>query len=323
MIDRTQSTHPNQPRPAPASPSQPQPAPISPNQAQPAPISPSQPQPTPIRSPHQPNQIIGFPCSLTAWFQSLSGSIAEQALHVAATHSVPTFSFNLVAEDVHAKHEASSHEPLPSPVRGVFPSPSPHALAIAIAACVCHRHRRMLLPSPSPHVVAIAIAPHALPIAIAAISPARVCLRVGCLRVGCLRVRQVVHHIVGCCEVTLPKLTALAAAPRATSSASGWYEGRIPAAAEAEAMASYGVDWTEVTSGDGRKMRSRSKKRNREKVLPRHETMWVACDRCGKWRRLPPGVTLSEDEANARWRCEQNVGDPERRSCDAPEEPWN
>ena len=67
-------------------------------------------------------------------------------------------------------------------------------------------------------------------------------------------------------------------------------------------------------------MRSRGKKRDREKAVPRHETTWVACDACGKWRKLPPGVTLPDDQA--KWRCKQNVWDKARQSCKAPEEPW-
>ena len=31
--------------------------------------------------------------------------------------------------------------------------------------------------------------------------------------------------------------------------------------------------------------------------VPQHETNWVACDACGKWRKLPPGVRLEEEQA--------------------------
>ena len=84
-----------------------------------------------------------------------------------------------------------------------------------------------------------------------------------------------------------------------------------------------GTLWTEVTAGgeQGRSSRGRrGKKRNREKEVPLHETTWVACDACGKWRRLPPGTPAPP--ADERWRCEDNEGDAAMASCDAPEEPW-
>ena len=87
-------------------------------------------------------------------------------------------------------------------------------------------------------------------------------------------------------------------------------------------LAGLGVEWTERTSGDSRKMRSRGKKRNRSAAALSHETTWVACDTCGKWRRLPPGVRLAEDEAELKWHCAQNTYDPSRQSCEAEEEPW-
>ena len=131
----------------------------------------------------------------------------------------------------------------------------------------------------------------------------------------------VMHHIIGGCEVTLPKLAQLAASPL-SSRAADWYEGVVPSAVEREVLAGLGVEWTERTSGDSRKMRSRGKKRNRSAAALSHETTWVACDSCGKWRRLPPGVRLDEDEAELKWHCAQNIHDPLRQSCDAEEEPW-
>ena len=129
-----------------------------------------------------------------------------------------------------------------------------------------------------------------------------------------------VHHIVGGCELTLPALATLVAAPLATSTAE-WYEG-YAGEAEAAALAGLGSVWSEVTTGDTRKTRSAGKKRDRVPTTSKHETTWVACDACGKWRRLPPGLGLSRDEASGQWRCEQNVWDPERQSCEAEEEPW-
>ena len=96
--------------------------------------------------------------------------------------------------------------------------------------------------------------------------------------------------------------------------------------------------------------------------MPQHETNWVACDACGKWRKLPPGVRLEEEQApgskesgqveitcdlltcllaylltcllaysltcllahqaSSRWLCKHNVWDRKRQSCKAAEEPW-
>ena len=56
--------------------------------------------------------------------------------------------------------------------------------------------------------------------------------------------------------------------------------------------------------------------------VPQHETNWVACDSCGKWRKLPPGVRLEEEQASSRWLCKHNVWDRKRNSCKAAEEPW-
>ena len=96
--------------------------------------------------------------------------------------------------------------------------------------------------------------------------------------------------------------------------------------------------------------------------VPQHETNWVACDACGKWRKLPPGVRLEEEQApgskesgqveitcdlltcllaylltcllaysltcllahqaSSRWLCKHNVWDRKRQSCKAAEEPW-
>ena len=130
-----------------------------------------------------------------------------------------------------------------------------------------------------------------------------------------------IHHVVGSCEVTLGKLAALVRAPLATSTAE-WYEGKLDEALAEEVLAGLGSEWTECTTGDGRKMRSRGKKRDRRAVAPRHETTWVACDSCGKWRRLPLGVRLPDEEAGGKWHCRMNVWDPLRKSCKAAEEPW-
>ena len=94
------------------------------------------------------------------------------------------------------------------------------------------------------------------------------------------------------------------------------------AQAEAAALEGLGTEWNERTTGDGRKMRSRGKKRDRQPAVSKHETTWVACDKCGKWRKLPPGVRLPEEQASSKWQCKQNVWDKKRAKCSAAEEPW-
>ena len=51
-------------------------------------------------------------------------------------------------------------------------------------------------------------------------------------------------------------------------------------------------------------------------VMPTDARVWVQCDKCDKWRVLPPGVHL---DADAEWYCEMH---PDRAlaSCDVPED---
>ncbi|XP_024005140.1 B3 domain-containing transcription repressor VAL2 isoform X2 [Eutrema salsugineum] len=45
------------------------------------------------------------------------------------------------------------------------------------------------------------------------------------------------------------------------------------------------------------------------------QEQWVQCDACGKWRRLPVDTLLPP-----KWLCSDNVLDPGRSSCSAPDE---
>ena len=45
---------------------------------------------------------------------------------------------------------------------------------------------------------------------------------------------------------------------------------------------------------------------------------WVQCDRCDKWRMLPPEAD-NIDNLPEKWFCELNELDPERSTCDAAE----
>jgi hypothetical protein len=45
---------------------------------------------------------------------------------------------------------------------------------------------------------------------------------------------------------------------------------------------------------------------------------WVQCERCDKWRKLPPHV--SADELPDVWYCNMNTWNPSSAACDAPED---
>ena len=49
---------------------------------------------------------------------------------------------------------------------------------------------------------------------------------------------------------------------------------------------------------------------------------WVQCDACNKWRMLPPEADDVDEDKN--WECRDNIYDPPRSKCDAPErdEQW-
>jgi len=47
------------------------------------------------------------------------------------------------------------------------------------------------------------------------------------------------------------------------------------------------------------------------------DSQWVQCDACGKWRIIPSSIVASLPK---QWYCKDNVHDPKRASCDAPEQ---
>eukprot|EP00966_Prymnesium_polylepis_P325319 7381294-Prymnesium_polylepis.2 len=51
-------------------------------------------------------------------------------------------------------------------------------------------------------------------------------------------------------------------------------------------------------------------------VIPKDASEWVQCDKCDKWRLLPPGVALDPD---TEWHCEMHP-DVALASCDEPED---
>ena len=48
------------------------------------------------------------------------------------------------------------------------------------------------------------------------------------------------------------------------------------------------------------------------------EEKWVACDGCGKWRKLPQHVDV--DKLPSEWFCRMNEWDALRKDCSVPEE---
>ena len=48
---------------------------------------------------------------------------------------------------------------------------------------------------------------------------------------------------------------------------------------------------------------------------------WIACDVCGKWRKVPESVVAKLGKED-KWHCEQNPT-PGFASCDVPEEKWD
>jgi hypothetical protein len=53
-------------------------------------------------------------------------------------------------------------------------------------------------------------------------------------------------------------------------------------------------------------------------VPPVDDRVWVQCNTCDKWRALPS--TVNPDALPDIWTCSLNIYDPDRMSCDAPEE---
>lgn len=69
----------------------------------------------------------------------------------------------------------------------------------------------------------------------------------------------------------------------------------------------------------GKQGRSRKKQKSDAGSDDVGEDVWVQCDECQKWRRLPPRTVIDD---NAKWYCAMNP-DTERQSCDVPEENYN
>lgn len=52
-------------------------------------------------------------------------------------------------------------------------------------------------------------------------------------------------------------------------------------------------------------------------AMTEDDSQWVQCDKCGKWRIIP---TIVVSTLPKQWYCADNIWDPKRASCDAPEQ---
>lgn len=55
-------------------------------------------------------------------------------------------------------------------------------------------------------------------------------------------------------------------------------------------------------------------------AAPALSDVWVQCNRCNKWRRLPADTNVKK--LPRKWYCTMNEFDPPRQNCDAPEEDY-
>ena len=71
--------------------------------------------------------------------------------------------------------------------------------------------------------------------------------------------------------------------------------------------------------GDGGDGDDAEARRTAAPALRQLQTLWVQCDACRKWRRLPSRVSSDDDVLLETWTCALNP-DPRRASCSAPQE---
>ena len=98
-------------------------------------------------------------------------------------------------------------------------------------------------------------------------------------------------------------------------------EGANEPAAAAAATTSSGVIAAEAAAAAAVTVPSHKKKKRKlpddEEPAEPDEAQWAQCDKCAKWRVIPAAVVASLPQ---QWYCADNVWDPKRASCDAPEQ---
>uniref|UniRef100_A0A061QW72 CW-type domain-containing protein n=1 Tax=Tetraselmis sp. GSL018 TaxID=582737 RepID=A0A061QW72_9CHLO len=72
-------------------------------------------------------------------------------------------------------------------------------------------------------------------------------------------------------------------------------------------------------SGDPSKRRNGRGDFSDNEATAEVEDIWAQCELCNKWRRLPPGSVVQEDEP---WFCSMNM-DRQRNRCEVPEEAYS
>jgi CW-type Zinc Finger len=75
----------------------------------------------------------------------------------------------------------------------------------------------------------------------------------------------------------------------------------------------------EAPKKPGRKRGRPARSQTPQKENDGHDNVeWVQCEKCEKWRKLPPHV--SADELPDTWYCKMNTWNPDSASCNAPED---
>ena len=117
------------------------------------------------------------------------------------------------------------------------------------------------------------------------------------------------HHVIGGCEVTLPKLSQLVSSDK-SKNIDEWYAGKVDEARPHACSPVLGAN-----GPSGRQATRRSSAAAARSAIVKRRSRGMrrrgSCDACGKWRRLPQSVVLDEHEQNGRWTCKQNIWDRE------------
>lgn len=118
-----------------------------------------------------------------------------------------------------------------------------------------------------------------------------------------------------------PKPLSRAASRASTESLPSVRSGRRAAQQAKEKLNSKQEKEDETVPESGKKKKKRKRKEGSDgdnESDPEDEMQWVRCDKCEKWRVIPP--VLKKSSLPKHWYCHLNVHDPKRSSCSAPEQ---